>query len=107
MAKLPNEQNIIRIKISTWATFQGSFAAILGLAIAILHSLESVVLMAEETNSVVRGMAFGLATGIVSIIVLPIIYFAVGWLIGIVQAWIFNTVLGISGGITIETDRQK
>ncbi len=108
MAKQTTRQHtIIRLKASSWATFQGSFAAIIGLGVAILHSLDSVVAMAEATDSVLRGMAFGLATGIVSIIVVPLIYFALGWLFGIVQAWIFNTVLGVAGGLVVETGDEK
>ncbi len=101
MAK-SNSKRITKIKASTWATFQGAFAGIIGLGVAILHSLESTIQVAEATDSVLRGMAFGMATGIVSIMVLPMLYFAFGWLIGIVQAWVFNVVLGAAGGLVFD-----
>lgn len=106
MAKV-NQQRVTRVQATSWATFQGSFASIIGLGVAILHSLDSVARMAEATDSVLRGMAFGLATGIVSIIVLPMIYFALGWLLGLVQAWVFNTVLGVAGGIVLQVEDEK
>jgi hypothetical protein len=52
-------------------------------------------------------MAFGLTAGIISIIVLPFIYFAFGWLIGLIHGWIFNIVLGASGGVAFQLDDEK
>lgn len=99
MAK-SNQKRITQIKATTWATFQGTLAGVIGLGVAILHSIDSVARVADATDSVFRGLAFGLATGIVSIIVLPLIYFAIGWVVGIVQAWVFNFILGAAGGIS-------
>lgn len=105
MAK-STQKRLTHIKETTWATFQGSFLAIIGLGVAILHSIDSVARVAETTDSVLRGMAFGLATGLVSIIVLPLLYFAFGWVIGLVQAWVFNVVLSTSGGVVLSVEDQ-
>ncbi len=102
MAKSVNQKRLTQIKASTWAAFQGTFAAVLGLGVAILHSIDSIARVADSTDSVLQGMAFGLATGIVSIVVLPLVYFAIGWVVGYVQAWAFNVILGAAGGISVE-----
>lgn len=100
----PSEKRLTRIKATTLATFQGTFAAIVGLGVAILHSIDSVANVKEATDSVLSGLAFGLATGIVSIIVLPMVYFALGWVIGLIQGWFYNVVLSASGGLVITTE---
>lgn len=101
MAKKTGYKRITELKPTSWAIFQGTFAAILGLGVAILHSINSAVVFAEATDRVIGGLAFGLATGVVSILILPLLYFGLGWLIGIIQGWIFNTVLGASGGLVV------
>lgn len=103
MAKT-SEKRLTKIKATSYANLQGTFASIIGLGVAIMHSIDSVTRVAEATDSVLRGMAFGLAAGIVSIIVLPIIYFAIFWVFGIVQAWIYNVVLGAAGGLEITVE---
>ena len=102
MAKSESKR-LISIKPTTWALFQGSFASVIGLGVAILYSLRGTIKVAANTDSVLTGMAFGLAAGIISIIVLPLVYFAFGWLVGLVQAWVYNTILGISGGVVFHT----
>ena len=47
-------------------------------------------------------MAFGLTAGVISIIVLPFVYFVFGWVIGLLQAWVYNAVLGAAGGIVFD-----
>lgn len=99
-------KRVVRIKPTSWAAFQGTFWSIVGLGVAILHSINSVAQVADSTDSVLRGMAFGLATGVVSIIVVPFIYFGIGWVIGVVQGWVFNVVLGASGGLSFELEDE-
>ncbi len=103
MAK-SNNMRVVGVKSSTLAAFEGTFAAIVGLGVAILHSLNTTVDIAAETQSVLSGMAFGLATGIVSIIVLPLIYFGLGWLVGYVHGFVFNVVVENAGGIVLRTE---
>lgn len=92
------------VKASTFAMFQGTFAAVVGLAVAILHSLEATVKMADSTESVLAGLAFGIATGVVSIIVVPLIYFGIGWVIGYIQGWFFSVIAESAGGIELHVE---
>lgn len=101
MAKTESKR-VVSLKATSVAMFQGAFAAILGLGVAILYSLQATVDMAAATDSVLKGMAFGLATGVISIIVLPLVYFAFGWVIGLLQGVVYNAVLGASGGIVVQ-----
>ncbi len=107
MASSNINKKIVQVRATSLATFEGTFAAILGLGVAIIYSLNTTIDIAASTNSVLKGMAFGLTTGIISIIVLPFIYFAFGWLIGLIHGWIFNIVLGASGGVAFQLDDEK
>lgn len=106
MAKLENKR-IVHVNAMTVATFQGVFAAVIGLGVAVLHSLKATVNVAQSTDSVLTGMAFGLAAGVVSIIVVPLLYFALGWVVGLVQGWLYNVVLGGSGGVVVQLEDEK
>lgn len=106
MAKKSNTR-VVGIKSSTLATFVGSFWGIMGLGVAILHSLRTTIDVAESTQSVIGGLAFGLATGVVSIIVLPLIYFGIGWVFGYLWGFIFNVVAETSGGLVLRLEDEK
>ncbi|MFZ1323912.1 MAG: hypothetical protein WAQ57_01985 [Candidatus Saccharimonadales bacterium] len=106
MAQKMNKK-VVGVKSSTWANFVGSFWSIVGLGVAILHSLRSTVDFANETQSLLSGLAFGTAVGILSIIVVPLIYFAIGWVIGYIQAFVFNVIAENSGGIVLRLDDEK
>jgi hypothetical protein len=102
-----NNKKVTGVKSSTIAMFEGVFAAILGLGIAVLHSLNTTVTYTQETQSLLSGMAFGLATGIVAILVLPLVYFGLGWIIGYIHGFIFNVVAENSGGIVLRIEDTK
>ena len=100
-------KRVVGVDSSTLATFEGVFASIIGLGVAILHSLNNTVEFADQTNSVLGGLAFGLATGVISIIVLPLIYFALGWVIGYIHGFIFNVVAESSDGVVVRLEDEN
>lgn len=97
---------VVGVKPSTVAMFEGVFFAIVGLGIAILHTLSSTFAFAQATDSVFAGLAFGMATGIVSIIVVPFVYFGIGWIIGYLNGWVINAVMATSGGIMLDVEQK-
>ncbi len=108
MAKNLNEVRdvetvITGIKPETIALFEGTLAAAIGLFVAIMFALRTTINLSQETNSVLAGLSFGIAAGAVSIILLPLVYFAIGWLVGYLHGAVFNAVVRMSGGIGIYT----
>lgn len=95
------------VKASTVALFEGTFASMIGLFVAVLYALRVTINLSQETNSVLAGLSLGLAAGIVSIIVLPLVYFAFGWIIGYLHGAVFNAIARASGGISIYTNSNK
>ena len=102
-----NEVMITGVKASTVALFEGTFASAIGLFVAIVFSLRTTINLSQETNSVLAGLSLGLLSGAVSIIVLPFVYFAIGWLVGYLHGIVFNAIVNASGGIAIYTSGNK
>jgi hypothetical protein len=107
MTAKKNNIRVIGIKSSSLATFVGSFMSIIGLGVAVVHSLRATIDIAESTQGVLAGLAFGFATGVVSIVVLPIIYFIIGYIFGALHAFVFNLVAESSGGLVLVTEDDK
>ena len=98
---------ITGIKATTVGMLQGTFFGLIGLVMAISYSISAAFEFADSTESVLHGLSLGFAHGIVAIIFVPLIYFAVGWLMGLFYGWILNTVLESSGGIVVKTRQDK
>jgi hypothetical protein len=98
---------IIGVKSSSLALFEGVFAGIFGLGVAIMWSLQSTLAYGEATGSVLRGMVFGIAAGAISIIVIPLVYFAFGWILGYIHGFVFNVISETSGGIMLRIENTK
>jgi hypothetical protein len=100
MAK--SKLKVVGVKASSIAMFEGTLGSIIGIALAVMYSLNTTLELAASTNSVLTGLAFGVGTGAVSIIVLPLIYFGLGWIVGYFHGWLFNAVASNSGGIELD-----
>lgn len=105
--KTTYNKRVVSLKPSSIAMLQGVFGAVAGLAIAILFSLNATIDIAASTNSVLAGLALGLGTGALAIIVLPLIYFGIGWIVGFVQGVVLNFLIEASGGIELHVKDNK
>ncbi len=99
-------KKVTGVKPTTVAMFEGVFSALVGIVIAILFAISQTVEATESTHSVLAGLTFGVASGAVAILVVPLVYFGLGWLIGLVHGFIFNVVLGSSGGIAVRIEKN-
>lgn len=106
MAKNTTNTRVTGVKTSTLATYEGVFAGVIGLGIAILYSLQTTVDIAQSTQSVLSGLAFGLATGAIAIFVLPLIYFGIGYIFGAMHGFVFNVIAETSGGLVFRTSED-
>lgn len=98
-----NSVRIVGVKPTTIGTLQGTFFALIGLASVIFYTVGASANMTEATDSLFKGLTLGLARGIVAIIVVPLVYFAVGWIIGFFQGLVLNAVVSLSGGVVVDT----
>lgn len=103
MAQGTSLTRVIGIKPTTVGALQGTFFALLGLVTAVSYTISASVEFTESTESILRGLTLGFAHGFVAIILVPVIYFAVGWVIGFIYGYVLNTIIRSSGGLVIET----
>lgn len=97
---------VVGIKPSSVAMLQGTLSMLFGLVAAILFSISSTVHWAQETDSVLRGLTFGIASGFIAIIAVPIVYFAIGWVLGWIQGFLLNALVSMSGGLVLKTEKE-
>lgn len=107
MAKSENNKRLLGVKPTSYAMVVGTYWSIVGLGVAILNSIKSTVEMSAATDSVLAGLTFGVAAGVVSLVVIPFVYFAMGWLIGVVQGFVLNYIVRNSGGVVITLEDNK
>ena len=87
-------------------TFVGTFYAIIGVAIGLVLAFSStfVAWFGHEGLTFFQGLGFGLAVGVLGIIILPVIYFIIGWIQGAIFGFMFNIATSYMGGLEIETE---
>jgi len=107
MATTNYNKRVVNVKPTSIAMIEGLFAAVVGLAIAILFSLRSSIQIAESTQSVLTGLTFGIAGGAITILVLPLIYFGIGWLVGLVHGYVLNFLIEAAGGLDLSIKDNK
>jgi hypothetical protein len=98
-------QQQIRIKgvtPSSVALFTGTLSLIVGLVLAVAAMFEIWAAGTVASDSILAGLLFGMSTGILALIVVPLAYFGVGWLVGYVQGLILNVALAMMGGVSID-----
>lgn len=103
----PFNKKVVSVKPGSIAMLQGVFGAVAGLAVAVLFSLQTSVELAASTRSVLAGLTLGIGAGILSIVIVPLAYFGVGWVVGYVQGFVLNFLIEMSGGIEVKLDDNK
>ena len=97
---------ITGVRASTIALFEATLASAIGLAVAILFGLSATFQLTQETNSILAGLTLGIGAGAAAIILIPLVYFGIGYVIGYLHGWVFNAILGASRGITVYTNKK-
>ena len=94
---------IRRIVPMSAAKVMATVYAILGLVIGAIVSL---IGFAGGYGSEMRGV-MGPMFGIGAIILLPLVYGAIGFIAVLIVCWLYNWAAGITGGIEIQTDSAE
>ena len=103
MERAEREVRVTGVRATTLAMFEGLFAAVIGFLVSVAAWIGLTAHYTAATNSLLKGLLFGLAPGLLAVFVTTIIYFAVGWVVGIVHGWLFNVVSGWMTGIVVGT----
>lgn len=96
---------IKRIDVSSAGKISGIIFAAIGLIVGILFFLMSLLGGLIGSGSGDGGfMAMGIIGGFAALIIFPILYGVLGFISGIIQAFVYNLAAGFVGGIKIETE---
>ncbi len=95
-----------RIGAFSCAKLMGALYALLGLIIGIFFSLFGLLGAAAGLSGggedAAAGALFGALFGVGAIILMPVIYGLMGFVGGLIMAWLYNLVARLTGGIELE-----
>ena len=91
---------ITRVAPLSFAKVAGLLYLIMGFVFGAIVSL--VTMLGGMASGVEGGGFFGAAFGMGAIIVLPIFYGCLGFVMTLFMTWLFNVVVGITGGIEVD-----
>ena len=107
MATTNYNKRVVNVKPTSIAMVEGVFAEVIGLTVAILFSLRTSVPVADSTQSVLAGLTFGIAGGALAILVVPLVYFGLGWLVGLLHGFVLNVLIETAGGVELKITVNK
>lgn len=82
----------------------GTVNLIVGLAIGFIGAVAgTVAYFSAGSYDFFEGLLGSLAIILSAIVLYPLVMFALGWLYGVLAAFIFNVVVGVSGGVELTT----
>lgn len=93
---------IRRVGPLSCAKIAGALYAILGLIFGALFSFAAMAgaLASDESEFGAMGAMFGIG----AIVLLPILYGCLGFVMTLLMAWLYNVAAGIVGGVEIQTE---
>ena len=96
-----------KIKILSFAIFQGFLGTLLGLIAGICYSfggliIDALVSMGWVTTSETPGLSYGTLLAFGALIGMPIIFYIGGFILGIVEALLYNLVGRWIGGLDLD-----
>ncbi|HEV8600055.1 MAG TPA: hypothetical protein VGQ69_11890 [Gemmatimonadales bacterium] len=89
---------IKRIEPVQCAKMAGTLYALLGFIIGLIFSLFAL------TGGAAAGLPFGAAFGIGAVILLPLLYGCIGFIMSLIMAAFYNLVAGWVGGLEIQVE---
>ncbi len=99
--------NIVKVRLGSLAGFYAAGFGIVGFIISLLYAMSASLHFGIETESLLKGLVFGVTAGLVQVFFITVMYAIIGAVVGFVQALIFNLISLTSGGIIITTKDQK
>lgn len=98
---------ITRLGIFSVAKMYGAICAVLGLIIGVIYGLFVMLFgaaMMSQSREAGGGAVF---LGLVMMVVIPIMYAILGFVMGAIVALVYNTAAGIAGGVEIEVEGES
>jgi hypothetical protein len=102
----PHEVKQEMIKPTTLALFEGSLGAVWGLALALVVFFQATAFGSVITDSFLQGLVFGLSSSAAVLVAVPLVYFAIGWVLGYVHALVFNALKQTAENAVLRSEKD-
>jgi hypothetical protein len=97
-----------KIDVMSFAKFQTILMAMIGLLVGVMVAFFGFIFQAFAGRFIEEGAydfgMFGMGMGLAALFILPLIYAAMGFIVGVIGGALFNLVCKISGGIKVELE---
>lgn len=101
------ELTIQKVGVSSFGKLIGTWFAFVGLIFGFIGAVSSVVAIVSNNDlSVLQDVLYSILALFVGVILVPMLWFVIGWLQGALVSVIFNVVVSGSGGLTIEVEEK-
>ena len=101
------EISVARINPLTLALLDGSLGAVWGLALALVIFIQVTTFEGALTDSLLQGMLLGVGATAVGLLAVPLLYFVIGAVLGLIHALVFNGVTQTMGGLEMVSRRVE
>lgn len=101
-----------RVGVLSVGKVMGALYALLGLIIGAIYALFAILIgligasTASNSGDALIGGAGGVVFGVLSIILFPIFYGILGFIGGIISAFLYNIIARAVGGVELEMDQR-
>ncbi len=100
-------RKVKKIKVLAFARMQAVFASLVGLLAGVLYSfgglaIDTMVTLGWIVSSETPGLSYGTLLAFLALPVMPLFFAALGFILGVVEALLYNFFAKRLGGIRIE-----
>lgn len=99
---------VTRVGVTSIAKLVGTVNLIVAVAVGVIAAIVATI---NYLNTGIDGFFDGLIGSlvilVVALVVYPLLMFGLGWLYGALVSFIFNVVIGVSGGVDVEVTENK
>jgi homoaconitase/3-isopropylmalate dehydratase large subunit len=93
---------VTKVGVLSVGKFTGTVNLIIALAVGLFGAvIGTITYVTSDSHEAVEGLLGSLAIIIGAVVLYPLVMFAIGWIYGVVAAFIFNVVIGVSGGLEL------
>jgi len=93
---------VTKVGVLSIGKLLGTVNLIIGLAVGIIAAVAGTVAYFNAGSyEFFEGLLGMLAIILTAVVLYPLVLFALGWLYGVLVAFIFNVVIGVSGGVDL------
>ncbi|HBO64929.1 TPA: hypothetical protein DD425_03135 [Candidatus Saccharibacteria bacterium] len=99
---------VTKVGILSIGKLVGTVNVIVALFVGIIASIVgTTTYLINSTEGFFDNLLASLAIILTAVILYPLVMFALGWLYGIVVSFIFNVVIGVSGGVGLTVEEER